>query len=331
MQDTIALWCDETLSAEEKKASANLEASKVLNDKDKGAEFEANLDVLAAAVQTGGLSLFDVSQADSSEELTSMIVGMLMKSDTRVMSLKTKLMLAVKYRRPDAVSRLLECMGIELAKSATAKIITDDPRPLQYAAYHSEFGIFGTLRGHGLDGNSPIDPSEPSHLDSLILAEIQTGFLVHQIKLQLGKNGKCTVKYREDSWLDRDEADRPAEDRVDINVNDGSKPPIWWADQKMETGSCEHSWGAKSPAERTDSVLAYYSQISWRAIYQLNSGFHGHLDEVGLMLELGPTHFDLDALTEHARIAGGDRPQKSASQLHHHASMPLAAPCSSSR
>jgi hypothetical protein len=171
LADAVATWCDEDLTDAEKIDELSPEFKKQYNN---NPEFQHKMNNLLEYKKQGQIRIFDM-QTGSSADLTNLVISTLIETDEARMSAKTKVLLSVKYRRSDAMQRVLIKEGIELKTNDISK----DPRPLQYAAYHDLDLTFDHLRSHGFDsaGSSGSNLKKgSSHLDTLILAEMHAGF-----------------------------------------------------------------------------------------------------------------------------------------------------------
>ena len=75
----------------------------------------------------------------------------LIATDETRMTPKTKVLLSLKYRRPDALRQILNKQGIEFVSKLDP---STDPRPMHYVLFHDLAEEFGLLLGHGYNGKT---------------------------------------------------------------------------------------------------------------------------------------------------------------------------------
>eukprot|EP01052_Picozoa_sp_SAG31_P053800 SAG31_NODE_13974_length_834_cov_0.770068_2_plen_207_part_01 len=121
----------------------------------------------------------------------------------------TKIMLALKYHRPDALEKILNETGTEMNSCC-------QPYPFLYAAYHDMEDAFAVLRGHGFSGCAG-HRSHLNRLDLLILAELRATMRAEYVKKHLQSKSQAVTLWDYD--LDSAKISRrPVEVTIDLTT-----------------------------------------------------------------------------------------------------------------
>ena len=218
-------------------------------------------------------------QTGSSADLTNLVISTLIETDEARMSAKTKVLLSVKYRRSDAMQRVLIKEGIEIDQKND---ISKDPRPLQYAAYHDLDLTFDHLRSHGFDsaGSDLYFKKGSSHLDTLILAEMHAGFRAAFVEKQLRSTKSVTLRDFNGKNVQTTRVNTV------VRPNMCSQGPTWWDASQHPDTKMDWDDPALTPTVREKVIVDHYKQVSWKDVFAVG-GHPNRLVVVGHRLMPG--------------------------------------------